>query len=148
MNKKVRQGRATSIHKASLLHILLKHILDLQSMLRDLILHAIVPHTIIKDKLHVNDELLDICVYIKRQFLLHCSEVHRILYYLEIVIDSESTWVHWFVEVVAAFCFPANWQHFLSYLHPWIFLFDLLYNRYIDCFRISQELFQFWEISQ
>ena len=97
-----------SVHEARLLHVFLEHVLDLQSVLGDLVLHAIVPHTVIKDQLHVDNILFHVLVYVKGQLLLHCPEIHGVLNYLEIVIDSEPTWVDWLVEVVPSLRLPAN----------------------------------------
>ena len=72
-------------------------------MLRDLIFCAVVLHAVIKHQFHVLAELMDIIIDIESQFLLNCSEIHRLFDYFEVVHDSVFAWVDWFMKKVSAF---------------------------------------------
>lgn len=86
----------------------LKHVLDLDRVLRNLVLGAVVTHAVVEYQLHVIDELVHILVYVERQLFLDCPEVHRLLNYVEIVVDAVFAGVHGLVEEVAPFGFPAH----------------------------------------
>ena len=85
-----------------------KHVLDLDGVLGNLVLGAIVSHTIVEYQFHVVDKLVHILVYVECQLFLDCSEVHRLLDYVEIVVNAVFAGVHGLVEEISAFGFPAH----------------------------------------
>ena len=68
---------------------------------------SIVAVAIVPNQVHVFDELIARVVTVMTQFLFNCTQVHRLPYYIEVVHDTESDWVHWFLEVVCSFQFAA-----------------------------------------
>ena len=71
-------------------------------MLSYLILHPIVPHTVIEHQFHVPDKFLNIMVHIEGQLTLDRHEIHRLGNYLEVIVDPETTRVHRLVEEIPA----------------------------------------------
>lgn len=47
-------------------------------------------------------------VHIKSQLLLDRTEVHWLIDYVKIVVDTVLARVHWLVEEIASFRFPAD----------------------------------------
>ena len=146
--KKKNNPQNKSIHEACLLHIFLKKVFDLNSMLCYLVLQSIVLHTVVKHQFHVMTELVNIVIDIESQFLLYCTKIHRMLNYVEVIVNVVTTWINRFVKVVTSFWFPAYWQHLLSYLHPRFFLLYLFQIWYVNSLWISQLFLEVRKVSK
>jgi hypothetical protein len=69
-------------------------------MLLPIVFVAIAPYQV-----HVIHKMLQRFVHVVAEFLLYRSEVHRLLYYVEVIHNVEFDWVNWFKEPESAFLF-------------------------------------------
>lgn len=95
-------------------------------MLGNLVFGSIVFDAVVKHQFHVGYELLNIVVNVECQFLFDSSEIHRLLYDIEVIIDVVLARVNWLVEVVSSLSLPTYCQNFLSSLHPRFLLLNFL----------------------
>ena len=115
-----------SIHVAHLLHVFLEYIPDFQRVLRYHVLRPVVLHAVAKHQIHVPDELVYFVVHIVSQLLLYRPEIHRLRYYVEVVVDPVLCRVHRFVEVVPPLTLRTHTQHPYCRLYPRVLRLYLL----------------------
>ena len=131
-----------SVHEPSLFHVLLKQVLYLNREFRNLVLLPVVLYAVIKHQLHVVNVLLNVIVHIVVQLLLYRPKVHRLLNYLEVVVNSVLCRVHWLRKKISSFRLLAHRKDPLRSLHPSLFRLYLLDVRHVNFVWISKFLSQ------